>query len=92
MPLSTIIAANPDAVVGGVGLNQGSGNPALTVAVDALVIGWGSEAPTLYDFEPFVSPATRDACKNDGWQLLRRANGESFRNQGDCVSYVQTGR
>ena len=32
------------------------------------------------------------ACKNDGWQQLTRADGTTFRNQGDCVQYVNTGR
>jgi hypothetical protein len=30
------------------------------------------------------------ACKNDGWQQLTRADGTTFRNQGDCVQYVNT--
>ena len=32
------------------------------------------------------------ACKNDGWQQLTRADGSTFRNQGDCIQYVNTGR
>jgi len=33
-------------------------------------------------------PVTKDDCKNGGWMNLRTANGEPFRNQGQCVSYV----
>ena len=33
-----------------------------------------------------------DDCKNGGWQRLSRTDGSGFKNQGDCVSYVQTGR
>ena len=87
-----IVAANPDAVItGGIGINQGSGNPGLVAAVDQLVIGVGAE-PVTYDFEPYVTAATRETCREDGWGTARRADGSVFKNQGDCVSYVQTGR
>ncbi|MGE0572057.1 MAG: hypothetical protein AB7P25_13275 [Dehalococcoidia bacterium] len=33
-----------------------------------------------------------DACKKDGWKTLVRANGTSFKNQGDCVSYTKNGK
>ena len=89
---SDILAANPDAVIlGGVGVNQGSGNTGLVAAVDQLVIGAGGE-PVTFDFEPYVTAATRETCREDGWRTARRADGSAFTNQGDCVSYVQTGR
>lgn len=37
-------------------------------------------------------PVNANACKNGGWQTLTRLDGTTFRNQGDCVSYVNTGR
>lgn len=40
-----------------------------------------------YTYEP--SP-TKDSCKKDGWKNLQDANGNSFKNQGDCVSYFAT--
>ena len=30
-------------------------------------------------------------CKNGGWSTQRDSAGKSFRNQGDCVSFVATG-
>jgi len=30
-------------------------------------------------------------CKTGGWQTLTDATGTPFNNQGDCVSYVETG-
>lgn len=33
------------------------------------------------------SSALKDACKKDGYKDLTDANGDSFRNQGQCVSY-----
>ena len=32
------------------------------------------------------------ACKNGGWQLLTRADGSLFKNQGDCIQYVNIGK
>jgi hypothetical protein len=31
-------------------------------------------------------------CKSGGWQTLFRANGTPFKNQGDCIQYVNTGK
>lgn len=45
----------------------------------------------LYTFEPPV-PANKDACKNGGWQALTRADFTPFKNQGDCIQYVNTGQ
>jgi hypothetical protein len=39
-----------------------------------------------------IVPKTKEDCKSGGWQILRRADGSSFKNQGDCVSYVETGK
>jgi hypothetical protein len=86
---STIVANNPNAViVGGFGVNQGSGNGGLTASSDALNIGYG-DVCVLYDLEPFR--ATNE-CKKGGWQNLSRADGSPFKNQGDCVSYMNTGK
>lgn len=32
------------------------------------------------------------ACKNGGWQSLTRTDGSIFRNQGDCIQYVNIGK
>lgn len=37
-------------------------------------------------FEP-NTPTSKDQCKKDGWQSLEDSNGQSFKNQGQCVSY-----
>jgi hypothetical protein len=39
----------------------------------------------VHDAVPF--PAVKDQCKNGGW----RNYGTTFKNQGDCVSFVATG-
>lgn len=35
--------------------------------------------------------AVKDDCKNGGWRSLTRADGSSFKNQGDCIQYTNTG-
>jgi hypothetical protein len=40
-----------------------------------------------------VTTATaKDQCKNGGWSNLTRADGSHFKNQGDCIQYVNTGK
>lgn len=34
----------------------------------------------------------KDQCKNGGWMDLARADGSTFKNQGDCIQYVNTGK
>jgi hypothetical protein len=88
----TIVAANPDAViVGGFGVNQGSGNPNLTTAVDNLSLGIDGSCLT-YDFEPYRVATSKDDCKDGGWQNVKTAAGGSFKNQGQCIQYVNTGK
>ncbi len=37
-------------------------------------------------------PTNKDQCKNGGWQFWTRANGTKFKNQGDCIQFVNTGK
>jgi hypothetical protein len=37
-------------------------------------------------------PTNANQCKNGGWMTSVRADGTTFKNQGDCVQYVNTGR
>jgi hypothetical protein len=88
----SIVDNNPDAViVGGFGINQGSGNPALTTAADNLSLGYGADCFT-YDFEPYRVATSKDDCKDGGFQKAKTAGGASFKNQGQCIQYVNTGK
>ena len=40
----------------------------------------------------FDQPTSKDECKNGGWQTLTREDGSTFKNQGDCIQYVNTGK
>jgi hypothetical protein len=89
---NTIVAANPAAViVGGFGVNQGSGNPALTASSDVLTIGSNGDCVT-YDFEPYRVATTKDDCKNGGYNNVRDAQGNKFKNQGQCIQFVNNGK
>ncbi len=37
-------------------------------------------------------PADANACKKNGWMTHTRADGSPFKNQGDCIQYVNTGK
>jgi len=41
---------------------------------------------------PFPVVADKDTCKNDGWEWVFRGDGGVFKNQGDCIQYVNTGK
>lgn len=41
---------------------------------------------TIYTYE------NKDSCKNGGWMDLTNDDGEPFKNQGDCVSYMNNGK
>lgn len=82
----------PDAtILGGIGPNQGSGSAGLTASVDAFLVGVNSNNTT-FDFELFAAASSKDDCKDGGWRTFKRANGSSFKNQGDCVSYTNNGK
>jgi hypothetical protein len=84
--LTTLKTICPTAIVVGFGVNIGSNNPNYVVRTDFVNFNG-----TTYNFEMFESPTTAGQCKNSGWQTLRRADGSPFRNQGDCIQYVNTG-
>jgi len=49
---------------------------------------WSNDASNPYKItvRELVSPANADQCKNNGWKTF---NNPTFKNQGDCVSWVQ---
>ena len=70
-------------------------HPTYSIATDAL--------PFVIVDQPFAGRVTnvqlgqdvksaQDECKNGGWEDLNRADGSSFKNQGDCIQWVNTGK
>ena len=78
--LAQIETLCPSAVTLGFGLNIGSNNPAYDVEADLVTYNG-----TAYNFEPTLTPTSKDVCKDGGWSVF---NTPTFKNQGDCVSYV----
>jgi hypothetical protein len=62
--------------------------------LDGPIIPFGLDAGCWAGFKPAIRfnasnvALTKDDCKNGGWQTHTTASGEPFRNQGQCVSYV----
>jgi hypothetical protein len=53
---------------------------------------WAGFKPALRVTASFATATTGNACKKDGWMALSRADGSNFKNQGDCMQYVNTGK
>jgi hypothetical protein len=68
-----------------VSIGVGSGNHGqIGYFDDVVIVHDGYEAA--YDFEPAIGPPLdKDECKQGGWMTF---NNPSFKNQGDCVSFV----
>ena len=84
-PFSTLAALNaacPNAVVIGFGVNVGSNNPSYDINVDLVQFN-----STIYDFQLYRVPTTKQDCKGYGWRNLATHTGDEFRNQGLCVAY-----
>jgi hypothetical protein len=85
--LAGLKAVCPNAVVEGFGVNIGTFNPSYNVYTDLFDFNG-----TTYDFEPYEVASNRDQCKNGGFLTLKRNDGSGFKNQGDCIQYVNTGK
>ena len=44
---------------------------------------------TIYTFD---QPQTKEQCKKGGWEVTTRTDNSTFKNQGDCVQYFNTGK
>lgn len=73
----------------GVSIGLGSNNPSQIGYFDDVSID-GTLADATYDFDFIAS--TKNQCKANGWKTLKRADGSGFKNQGDCIQYVNTGK
>jgi hypothetical protein len=73
------------------GGDTGAGDQNLEGAYDLVGVSFNGNT-TLYDFEPYAVAVSKDQCKDGGWQNVKRADGTSFKNQGDCIQYVNTGK
>jgi len=64
----------------------------VNVDVDALFCARIYEVRVIISYDAAITtPSTAAACKNGGWREYVDSEGGSFKNQGDCVSFVATG-
>ena len=77
---ATFVAANPTFHVGN--------SVPFVIADDAGIWTVGN-----VHFGVAASAVTKkDECKKGGWAEMSREDGSSFKNQGDCIQYVNTGK
>ena len=81
------------------GTSTAQGNTVIIVAVNIVIInvygnnnnnGGNAGGPAVPP--PPQAGFSKDDCKKGGWQNLTRADGSGFKNQGDCIQYVNTGK
>ncbi len=56
--------------------------PASTISATSIIDG------TIYTYDEKGHPASKEDCKKGGWMNFVKDDGQAFKNQGDCVSYV----
>lgn len=63
-----------------------NGDGEQTVLVDNLNVN-----AHITTFDP-NTPANKESCKQGGWMTLQRADFSTFKNQGDCIQFANTGK
>jgi len=71
--------------------------PVTVLASQVVTMTATNSSGTTSEFSSWVPsppppPTNVNQCKNGGWQTLFRTNGTQFKNQGDCIQYVNTGK
>ena len=82
------VVASGESIQGGTTVTCGLAPGDCVILVGQLLVGGGVQVAT----EPITfglpTPQSKAACKNGGWRNLANDQGQPFRNQGQCVSYV----
>lgn len=55
--------------------------------LDNVVVTLNGDSTTS-DFEPYVIATSKSQCKDGGWKSVFDVGGNPFKNQGQCVAYV----
>jgi hypothetical protein len=72
----------------------GSNSPPQITLTDPILVTVAQDETITRNFVvllPGQVPTSKDQCKGGGWQHLGDNQGQLFKNQGDCVSFVATG-
>ena len=54
--------------------------------------GWDKSSDLNVQIWASLVATSKDQCKKGGWETLVRRDSTSFKNQGDCIQYVNTGK
>lgn len=71
--------------------DNGLAGPGIFRLDSPTVACWAGYIPAA-QFQAYTIATSGTGCKNDGWRSLSRADGSAFKNQGDCIQYVNTGK
>ncbi len=85
---STLFGVNID-------LTNAITRPSHLVTIDtstAVVSDVGASIDYLDALALATTRVSENLCKQNGWRSLTRADGSTFKNQGDCIQYVNTGK
>ncbi len=82
--LDEVKAMCPNAVAAGFGVNIGTNNPGYVVRTDGFNFNG-----TIYDFQVTNTPTSEEQCKHGGFVNFTDAQGKPFKNQGQCVAFVE---
>jgi hypothetical protein len=77
-------------IISNVGMSTPDGQPIDSTGTDGEIIVTGGPSPTPTATPAPAAPTSKDQCKNSGWQNFTFPH--PFKNQGDCIQFVNTGK
>jgi hypothetical protein len=58
-----------------------------------VLVAGGADNGPVASAELYIGfPTDKDQCKNGGWMTLFQPDGSPFKNQGDCIQFVNNGK
>lgn len=77
-------------IVSNVGMSTPDGQPIESVGTDGEIIVAGGPSPTPTATPAPAGPTSKEQCKHGGWRNFTFPR--VFKNQGDCIQFVNTGK
>jgi hypothetical protein len=77
-------------IVSNVGMSTPDGQAIASTGTDGEILVSGGPSPTPTATPAPAAPTSKDQCKNGGWRNFTFPR--VFKNQGDCIKFVNTGK